>query len=162
VRNVYFRLLLSLAVASLALACQKKMVAEISPAAPAEKFEWLTDFKRAQQEAKAKNKPLLIEFTGSDWCPPCRLMQREVFATPEFQNYAAKNFILLEVDFPQRKELPRELAAQNTELAQKFAVEGFPYIVLLGGDGKKLAERVGYDPGEGAVSFIAWLEKWKG
>ncbi len=156
-----FRLLLASTVAFLALGCEVKTSAEISPASPADKFEWLTDYKRAQEEAKATNKPLLIEFTGSDWCPPCKQMQKEVFATPEFQSYAAKNFISLEVDFPQRKEQARELAVQNTELAQKFAVEGFPCILLLGSNGAILAKRVGYDPGEGPAGFIAWLEKMR-
>ncbi len=120
---------------------------------------WLTDYKHAQEEAKAANKPILINFTGSDWCPPCKQLQKEVFTTPEFQSYAAKNFILLEVDFPRAKEQARELAIQNTELAQKFGVDGFPCILLLSSDGSKLGERVGYDTGEGPAGFIAWLEK---
>lgn len=155
-RNVHFRLLVAITVALLALGCRVKTSAETTPT---DKFEWLTDYKRAQQEAKARNKALLIEFTGSDWCPPCKQLQKEVFATPEFQSYAAKNFILLEVDFPRAKEQAREVAVQNMELAQKFGVEGFPYILLLGSDGAKLGERAGYDPGEGPAAFIAWLEK---
>ena len=142
----------------LALGGGVKMAAET---ASAEKFEWLTDYKRAQEEAKAANKPLLIEFTGSDWCPPCKQMQKEVLSTAEFQSYAAKNFILLEVDFPRTKEQPHELAAQNMELAQRFEVQGFPYILVLGSDGAKLGERVGYDSGEGPTGFIAWLEKMR-
>jgi thioredoxin-related protein len=126
--------------------------------APADKFEWLTDFARAQEQAKASHKAILINFTGSDWCPPCRLLQQEVFVSPEFQSYAAKNFILLEVDFPRAKEQTRELAVRNMELAQKFGVEGFPSIVVLGSDGTKLAEHVGYE-GQGPAAFIAWLER---
>jgi thioredoxin-related protein len=156
VENFHFRLLVAITVAFLALGCRVKKSAETSPP---DKFEWLTDYKRAQQEAKARNKALLIEFTGSDWCPPCKQLQKEVFATPEFQSYAAKNFILLEVDFPRAKEQAREVAVQNMELAQKFGVEGFPYIFVLGSDGAKLGGRVGYDSGEGPAAFIAWLEK---
>jgi thioredoxin-related protein len=156
VKKFRLRLLLAGAAAFLALAChQKKPVESIV----ADKFEWLTDFKRAQEAAKATHKALLIDFTGSDWCPPCQQLQKEVFATAEFQNYAAKNFILLEVDFPRAKEQTREVATQNMELAQKFGVQGFPYILLLDSDGVKLGDRVGYDPGGGPAGFIAWLEK---
>jgi thioredoxin-related protein len=158
VKEINLRLLLAATIAAaLAVGCHPKTNTET---ATADKFEWLTDYKQAQQEAKAQNKPLLIEFTGSDWCPPCILLKKEVFTSPEFQSYAAKNFILLEVDFPRGKEQARELAAQNMELAQKFAVEGFPCIVLLGSDGSKLAERVGYNSGSPVV-FIAWLEKMR-
>jgi thioredoxin-related protein len=158
VKKFLFRPLMVGIAAFLALGGGVKMAAETSSV---EKFEWLTDYKRAQEEAKAANKPLLIEFTGSDWCPPCKQMQKEVLGTAEFQSYAAKNFILLEVDFPRTKEQPHELAAQNMELAQRFEVQGFPCVLVLGSDGAKLGERVGYDPGEGAAGFIAWLEKMR-
>jgi thioredoxin-related protein len=160
VRVFLLRLLLAGVIASLALGCNAKKSAEKSAdAAPVEKFEWLTDYTRAQEQAKASHKAILINFTGSDWCPPCRLLQKEVFITQEFQSYAAKNFILLEVDFPRAKEQTHELAARNLELAQKFGVEGFPSVLVLGSDGVKLAERVGYDGGEGPAAFIAWLER---
>lgn len=126
--------------------------------ARAENSTWLTDFKHAQEEAKSSNKLLLIEFTGSDWCPPCIQLHKQVFSTPQFQTYAAKNFVLLKIDFPKTKSLAKELIMQNEELAQKFGIEAFPSIVLLGSDGTKLGERVGYD-GDGPADFIASLEK---
>src|SRR5947209_17010939 len=81
--------------------------------------EWLTDFKKAQEAARTTHKPLLIEFTGSDWCPPCIMLRRDVFSSKQFQEYAAKTFVLLELDFPRRKEQPRELTMQNQELAAR-------------------------------------------
>jgi len=154
VKQIHLRLLVASVSASLLLGCNSKRPTETAETG---KFEWLTDFKRAQEEAKSRNKPILIEFTGSDWCPPCIQMKQDIFATAEFQNYAAKNFILLEVDFPRGKELAREVAAQNMELAQKFSVEGFPCILLLGSNGSTLAKRVGYES-EAPAHFIAWLE----
>ncbi len=79
--------------------------------------QWLTDFKKAQEQAKSANKLLLLQFTGSDWCPPCRMLQKEVLSTREFLDYASKNFILLEVDFPRAKQQTAELAQQNRTLA---------------------------------------------
>lgn len=118
---------------------------------------WLTDFKRAQQEAKTGSKLLLVDFTGSDWCGWCIKLNREVFSKPEFKDYATKNLVLLEVDFPRQKKLNAGMQQQNEELAQHYQVEGFPTIVVLNGDGQKVGE-LGYMPG-GPEAFIAELEK---
>ena len=120
---------------------------------------WLTDYKKAQEQAKSSNKLLLIEFTGSDWCPPCRMLQKEVLSTPEFKDLASKNFVLVEIDFPRTKEQSRELVEQNQMLAQRFGIQGFPSIIILNTDGKKLGELVGYDPRAGWKGYIESLEK---
>ena len=118
---------------------------------------WLTDFKQAQAEAKANNKLMLVDFTGSDWCGWCIKLDKEVFAKPEFQEYAKKNLVLMEVDFPRRKTLSAEQKIQNQELAARHGVQGFPTIVVLDAEGKQIAE-LGYTPG-GAAAFIAELDK---
>jgi protein disulfide-isomerase len=118
---------------------------------------WLTDFKQAQTEAKANNRLMLVDFTGSDWCGWCIKLDREVFSKPEFQEYATKNLILLEVDFPKGKQQSAEQKAHNMDLAQKHGVQGFPTIVVLNAEGKKVGE-LGYMPG-GASAFIAELDK---
>jgi thioredoxin-related protein len=134
----------------------------LASTAPAQtQVQWLTDFKKAQEQAKATNKFLLIEFTGSDWCPPCRMLQREVLSTREFQDYASKNLVLLEVDFPRAKQQTAELQQQNQTLAERFAIDGFPSIILLNADGKKLGELAGYDPHLGRQGYIDALEKMR-
>jgi thioredoxin-related protein len=120
---------------------------------------WLTDYKKAQEEAKSSNRFLLMEFTGSDWCGPCILLQREVFSSPEFQDYAKKNFVLLEVDFPRTKTLPQEVVVQNQELAYRYGISVFPSAIILNGEGKKVGELLGYDPGGGSKGYIEELEK---
>jgi thioredoxin-related protein len=120
---------------------------------------WLTDYKKAQEQAKSSNKLLLLEFTGSDWCPPCRMLQKEVFSTPEFQDYAAKNFVLMELDFPRSKVQAPEIAEQNQMLARRFGIQVFPSIIILNGEGKKIGELLGYDSGGGRTAYIASLEK---
>lgn len=124
---------------------------------PAADGAWLTEMKQAQAQAKSGNKMLLVNFTGSDWCGWCIKLDREVFSRPEFKDYANKNLVLLEVDFPQRKTLAPTQKAQNEQLAQQFGIEGFPTIVVLDGEGKKIGE-IGYTPG-GPRAFIAELEK---
>ena len=118
---------------------------------------WLTDFPKAQGEAKAGHKLLLLEFTGSDWCIWCLKLHREVFSKPEFEDYARQNLVLLTVDFPRAKPLSGEVRKQNYELAQRYGVEGFPTIVVLNGDGRQVG-LLSYLPG-GPGPFINELKK---
>ena len=80
----------------------------------------------AQQEAKANNKLLLLDFTGSDWCGWCIKLNKEVFSKPEFKDYANKNLVLMEVDFPRGKSQGSDIKKQNEGLAQQYQIEGFP------------------------------------
>lgn len=122
-------------------------------------LDWLTDFEVAKAKARSEDKLLFIDFTGSDWCPPCIMLKKEVFSQPEFADYAAQNLVLLEVDFPRRKEQSAEQKAANQMLAQQFGIEGFPTIVVLDGSGK-IRGQLSYMPG-GPKAFIAELEKLK-
>ena len=124
---------------------------------------WLNDYKKAQQEAKAGNKLLLLDFTGSDWCGYCIQLDKEVFSQPDFKEYASKNLILLELDFPRPdgsrwQAQAAALRKQNQDLAQQYQVQGFPTLIVLGGDGQKLWEFEGYFPG-GTEALITKLEK---
>ena len=131
----------------------------VSPAEEAAiaRLDWLTDFDTAQARSRAESKPLLLDFTGSDWCPPCMRLRKEVFSKPEFADYAAKNLVLLEVDFPKRKTLPPAQQAANDALARQFGVEGFPTILVLSPSGKHLGQ-LGSASG-GTTAFIAELER---
>jgi thioredoxin-related protein len=120
--------------------------------------DWLNDYKRAQQEAKASNKFLLLDFTGSDWCGWCKKLDKEVLSQSQFKDYARENLVLLEVDFPRSKPQDPELRKQNQELAQQYQVGGFPTIIVLSGDGQKLWQYDGYFA-DGPAAFIAELEK---
>ncbi len=95
---------------------------------------WTTDLEKAFQKAKAENKSVLVEFTGSDWCPPCIVMRKNVFATKEFVNEASKNFVLVELDFPNGDPAMQE---KNQPLAIKYNVEGFPMTLLFNAQGKE-------------------------
>jgi protein disulfide-isomerase len=119
---------------------------------------WLTDYKKAQQEAKAGNKFLLLDFTGSDWCGWCKKFDREVLLQPQFKDYARDNLVVVELDFPRAKEQSPELRKQNRELAQEYDIVGFPTIVVLSADGQKLWRYDGYFA-EGPAAFIAQLRK---
>jgi protein disulfide-isomerase len=151
------RLLLA-GLALLAVSCSKSSTAEeTTKASSSAKTGWLTNFAEAQQEAKSQNKLLLMDFTGSDWCGWCIMLEKEIFSKPEFQEYARKNLVLLELDFPRGKKLPAETLEQNQRLAVKHHIQGFPTMVILDGSGKELAQ-LGYMRG-GPAALIAQLEK---
>ncbi len=95
---------------------------------------WSTDLDKALEKAKAEKKSVLVEFTGSDWCPPCIAMRKNVFSKKEFVDAASKNFILVELDFPKGDE---KLSEKNQPLADKYKIEGFPTVILLDSEAKE-------------------------
>ena len=119
--------------------------------------EWLTNYDQALAKAKAENKPILIDFTGSDWCGWCIRLKSEVFSKPEFESWAQQNVVLLEVDFPRNKPQNATLRAQNQKLAEAYNIEGFPTLVLLNAQGQEIG-REGYQRGGPSV-MIRRLEK---
>ncbi|MFO0261550.1 MAG: thioredoxin family protein, partial [Planctomycetota bacterium] len=92
---------------------------------------WTEDAAAAVKQAQAESKDLLLLFTGSDWCPPCKRLEEEVFSKAEFNDAALKNFVLVKFDFPQNKELPPQTVKQNEEWQGRFGVSGFPTVILV-------------------------------
>jgi protein disulfide-isomerase len=94
----------------------------------ADSLVWYTGLEEARKISDANHIPIFAFFTGSDWCGWCHKLQAEVFAKPAFVEWAKKNVVLLELDFPRRKQLAPELAQQNNALQQAFQVRGYPTI----------------------------------
>jgi protein disulfide-isomerase len=120
--------------------------------------DWLHDYNKAQEEAKANHKLLFLNFTGSDWCGWCIKFDKEILSQPQFKNYAHDNLVLVELDFPRRKSQPTEVKKQNVQLAQQYEVLGFPTIVVLNSNGQKVWQYDGYFSG-GPDAFVAQLQK---
>lgn len=125
----------------------------------AESLTWLTDLPKAQAQAKTEKKLVMLDFTGSDWCGWCIKLNKEVFSQPEFAEYAKKNLVAVEVDFPNKKKLSAEQTKANDALAKKYNIQGYPTIIVLDSEGKKVGE-LGYMKG-GPTAFIAELNKLK-
>ncbi len=118
--------------------------------------DWTVGWKPAADLASKTNKPILANFTGSDWCGWCIKLKAEVFSTPEFAAWAAKNVVLLEVDFPRDNKQSATQQAENEALLNKYKVEGFPTILLLAADGKELG-RFSYQRG-GPMAWTAAVD----
>ena len=131
---------------------------QLAPASNAPIGTWTTDYKKAQEEAKASHKLLLLDFTGSDWCGFCIQLDKAILQQPQFKDYASKNLVLMEVDFPRRKAQSAETQKQNMELARRYQIEGFPTLVVLNGEGKTVWRYDGLYQG-GIATFLAELDK---
>ena len=92
---------------------------------------WHTDLDKAAAISTKTKKPLLLFFTGSDWCGWCIRLQKEVLHTPEFDAWAKENIVLLELDFPRRTKLDPKLAQQKMHLQQAFKVRGYPTVWIV-------------------------------
>lgn len=95
---------------------------------------WTTDLDKAFEKAKAEKKSVLVEFTGSDWCPPCIAMRKNVFSKKEFVDAASKKYVLVELDFPKGDKV---VADKNEPMAKKYKIEGFPTVILFTSEGKE-------------------------
>ena len=118
--------------------------------------KWLEDFEAAKTEAEALEKPILLLFTGSDWCPPCMRLERTVFKDDAFKEFANENLVLAMADFPRRRQQNRAQKEANEALRQRFEIRGYPTMVLLDEKGE-LKERFGYG-GQEAKDFVTMLE----
>ncbi|MDD5150325.1 MAG: thioredoxin family protein [Flavobacterium sp.] len=99
-----------------------------SLAVQSQELVWQTDIKKAMEISNKTQKPMLLFFTGSDWCGWCIRLQKEVLKTPEFAVWAKKNVVLVELDFPRRTPQSDELRNQNAGLQQAFGIQGYPTV----------------------------------
>ena len=124
---------------------------------------WNTDYENTLTKAKIEKKGVLLLFTGSDWCPPCKRLHSAIFESKEFEEYAKDNLFLIMADFPKRKKnkISAELKLHNEKLARKYGVRGFPTVLVLDTEGKVLDKSVGYSgiSPEGYVKNIQELVK---
>ena len=169
-------LLLLLSVTVFQACSQSPAPTPATPAAPAEapkpaayasaKEGWLVDLDEAYEVSVKEKKPILANFTGSDWCGWCKKLDADVFSKPEFQEWAKKNVVLLEVDFPRRFQIPQKNQQQNMSMQQALGITGYPTIWLFdlakdeatGNYKVNKLGKTGYTPT--AEQFIATVDKF--
>ena len=124
------------------------------------KLDWLTDFEEAKKIAKKEKKPILIYFTGSDWCPPCKMLKEDFFYTEKFKE-KSKDFVLVMADFPRRIDIiTDEQRQQNQKLARKYNTKNkFPNIVAVNHKGKELDNIMSYNMMRNTDRHYKFIEK---
>ncbi|MCL1857286.1 MAG: thioredoxin family protein [Kiritimatiellaeota bacterium] len=117
---------------------------------------WTQDVDAAKELAQEKGLPLFLNFTGSDWCGWCKLMESQVFSTPEWKRYAKDNLVLVTIDFPQNKSLvPAKYVERNKALQTEYKVSGYPTYILVSSDGTKRLGKLGASREATPQTFIA-------
>jgi thiol:disulfide interchange protein len=151
-------------------ACSQTSTTTAETAKPAAyasaKTGWLVDLDEAYAISKKQGKPILANFTGSDWCGWCKKLDADVFSKPEFKTWAQKNVVLLEVDFPRHKQLPQKNMEQNAALQQALQIRGYPTVYVFNMDKNPTTGQyninttgsTGYTPT--VDQFIATVEKF--
>jgi thioredoxin-related protein len=125
-------------------------------------IEWTTDFSKAKTEASAKNKYILVNFSGSDWCGPCMKLKKEVLDSEDFLKFAESKLVLVRADFPRSKKnrLSPELTKSNENLAEKYNKEGkFPFTVLIDENGNVVKSWDGYASSMTIANMKTEIEK---
>lgn len=120
-------------------------------------INWLTDYEEALKQSKATSKPVLLFFTGSDWCYSCTKLKSEALSTPQFSAATFDKFIFVIIDFPKKIKASPLLAAQASNLQKKYEIVALPTIVLIDSTGRKLGTR-GYKAGGGKLYADHLLE----
>jgi tetratricopeptide (TPR) repeat protein len=127
----------------------------IAPMAVADE-DWTEDVEAAIKTAADDGKDLLVLYTGSDWCPPCKKLEEEILSQEDFLKEISPDFVLVKLDFPQNIVQTPELVAQNKAWREKFGIDGYPTIVLL--DAKQRPYGItGYEEG-GVEGYLGLLE----
>jgi thiol-disulfide isomerase/thioredoxin len=121
---------------------------------------WLTDLDAAKAQGVKENKPVLVDFTGSDWCPPCIQLHKVVFQSAEFAAVASK-YVLVELDYPKTKSQAPELKAKNAAVSKQYGVSGFPTVLLIDAkSGDVFGKTVGFG-GQTAKEYLDKLASFK-
>jgi len=143
------------AFAALSLALAASAGASHNGAVPG---KWTQDFDAAKELAAAQNLPLFLNFTGSDWCGWCKLMDRLVFSQKEWKSWAKDKVVLVFIDFPRdESQVPKKYRSRNRKLQEQYGVRGYPTYIVLSPDGTKVLGRLGASREATPASFIEQL-----
>ncbi len=131
---------------------------EAAPPLPYEPGEWLGNFDRAKLIAEQKNKPMLIYFSGTDWCKWCWRLNEEVIDKEESKSYIKDKFVLLKLDFLRKSPMPTKLSQQNRRVAKMYGQKLFPTLIITDPQGSRLG-KIGFIEG-GPKAFKENLEEF--
>jgi len=122
--------------------------------------KWTMDLDAAKKVAAEKNFPILLDFSGSDWCGWCKLMETNVFMQAEWKAYATNSLMMVLIDSPSDKNLvPEKYVERNDALNKKYGIKGFPTFVVLDSDGETELGRLGAGEEKTPASFIGELKQ---
>lgn len=117
------------------------------------------DYDAALSHAKEKGLPIILVFTGSDWCGWCKTMDRNVFTKPEWEAYAKEAIVQVWLDYPRNKDLvPEKYRERNAVLKGEYGIRGYPTYIILDSNGDQVG-KLGAGRDKTPESFKTELEK---
>ena len=105
---------------------------------------WTTDINAALAQAKKTDRPVLILFTGSDWCSWCKRLKKDTLDRKDFQKFAEEELVLVYYDFPSRKKIDAGLMSEQQKWQKKFGVRGYPTTIIVDAKGNEIGRISGY------------------
>lgn len=130
----------------------------LAPGAAAVASEgWLTSYAEAMAAAESSGRPVLTLFTGSDWCPHCKTLEHNVFASENFRVWARENVVLLMIDLPQAG-ITQQVRDERSQVCINYGVRTFPTVLLLAPDGRKIVAQTGYK-GQSTAEWLAGMQE---
>ena len=117
---------------------------------------WEVNFNDAVSKAKEQNKKVFMLATGSDWCPPCKMLKTKVLSNPEFKQFADKKFVYLWLDSPRQARLPDNQIIHNHIVKNNFPFgNGVPSVVIIDPASKKVIGKIsGYKPLDAYINTL--------
>jgi thioredoxin-related protein len=133
------------------------LLAAASSLCGGEELTWSSDLAAAETLAAKEHKQILIEFTGSDWCGYCRMLDLQVVSTNQFEDFASR-YILVRIDFLKFHPQDADEKQRNQSLVHTYKIEGFPTLVVMDAAGRERRRVVGYDPATDADAYVALFD----
>jgi thioredoxin-related protein len=110
----------------------------------AQEIKMIKDWGQAKELAEKENKKILIILTGSEWCAPCKKMDKNVLATPDFKTYADEHLILFLVDLPGGGLVMNSKVYQDyVRFKKEYQADALPSLILVDKTGKKIKTLTG-------------------
>lgn len=121
--------------------------------------QWQDTFDGAVKLANEEDKPIVLVFSGSDWCPPCIRLKRNILDSEDFKKYASANYVLYNADFPKKKknQLQEDKLNSNKSLAEQYNPKGhFPLVVVMDKQ-KSVLGKTGFNRKNSPQEYISLL-----
>jgi protein disulfide-isomerase len=153
-KKANFVLLLLFACLSMKVMAEPEVIKE--GAAPG---VWSMDLDAVMKQAKELKMPVLLLFTGSDWCHWCTKLDTDILDKEVWKDFAKENLMLGYLDFPQdESKVPEAFRARNRALSEKYDVEGYPTLILVDAEGNVIAH-IEVPDDRKPESLIFWIRQ---
>lgn len=123
---------------------------------------WLTNYDTALAEAEKEDKNILVYFTGSDWCPPCKMLKKDLFETTTFQDIS-NDYIMSYIDMPLNRDLisAEQLQHKKDVSSKRNRKRAVPLLTILNSKGKELNAYSGYSMNGEIRCHLDLLKKYQ-